>query len=513
MRNNQTRDKVLAISITVLALVIALGIGYAFFSASASNANHETVSTETATLSLKFADNDNGVSGVLNLGESIIKKFTLENTGTKDAYARINWVNLVNTYTKGSLEYDLQESDNENGAFVSLDLNLVPVSENEVTKTLKNSILIHPNEKKYYRLIITFKNLSINQNSDIDANFYSYFSLEEGSEPETAENAFKKLKELNTGLEIKNDTPNFSNIANSSSNSGIYKMEDDYGESLYFRGNIINNYVKFGKDKNNNDMYFRIIRINGDGSLRLLYDGTSAHANSEITEDRIVGSTNFNSNGYDIGYLGYMYGNIGGGSTSYEQAFMNINNSVIKTYLENWYTENIKDTEYSKYISDEIFCNDRSKPSQDLGYGSSVTSRFNGLIRNVNSKQPSLKCNRLVDAFTVNDEEKGNGKSLYPVGLITVDELTLGGNIDYNPNDKTFLYKGVDYWTMSPSRSYKRVNSYTNFEIFVLTKNYGISTIYKEESAGVAPVINLSYNTVKKLIGKGTSDNPFKIEI
>ena len=55
-----------------------------------TNTNNEKYTTEIASISLKFSDSDNGVSGTLNLGESITKKFTLENTGTKDAYVKIN---------------------------------------------------------------------------------------------------------------------------------------------------------------------------------------------------------------------------------------------------------------------------------------------------------------------------------------------------------------------------------------------------------------------------------------
>ena len=99
------KEKIIAVGITILSLVVIIAVGYAFFSASVSNANNEKMQTSTATMSLKFDDNDNGISGTLNLGESITKKFTLENTGTVDAYAKINWVNLINTYLPQSLSY------------------------------------------------------------------------------------------------------------------------------------------------------------------------------------------------------------------------------------------------------------------------------------------------------------------------------------------------------------------------------------------------------------------------
>ena len=102
---------------------------------------------------------------------------------------------------------------------------------------------------------------------------------------------------------------------------------DNYGTSYYYRGNVTNNYVQFGKwaddtpdvvygfyssdtsssgsmafssmeecqkasDYNNNctivsrkgkPMYWRIVRINGDGSVRLAYAGTSAFSNDQFS--------------------------------------------------------------------------------------------------------------------------------------------------------------------------------------------------------------------------------------
>lgn len=85
-------------------------------------------------------------------------------------------------------------------------------------------------------------------------------------------------------------------------NSLVCKSMDDYGTSYYYRGNVSNNYVYFGK------YYWRILRINGDGSIRIVYDGTSIHENSEESEDKTIGSTAFNTSTNDNAYIGYMYG-------------------------------------------------------------------------------------------------------------------------------------------------------------------------------------------------------------
>lgn len=88
------------------------------------------------------------------------------------------------------------------------------------------------------------------------------------------------------------------------SSSGMYATTDyDGNDTYYFRGSASGNYVKFA------NKYWRIIRVNGDGTLRIIYDGTSAHDNGEASTDRQVGTSAFNSYWSDNAYVGYMYGN------------------------------------------------------------------------------------------------------------------------------------------------------------------------------------------------------------
>jgi len=179
------KNKKLAIFITIFTVLMLAGLTYTFFSASVSNANNEKMQTQTATMSLEFDDNDNGVSGILNLGESIVKKFTLENTGTVDAYGQINWYNLVNTYTGNSLSWTLEQSTTENGTYTTVGSGKVPTSSSAITKELKNGLLVPVSTTYYYKLSITLNNLDINQSSDINASMHSKFSLEAGTQPGT----------------------------------------------------------------------------------------------------------------------------------------------------------------------------------------------------------------------------------------------------------------------------------------------------------------------------------------
>ena len=299
-------------------------------------------------------------------------------------------------------------------------------------------------------------------------------------------------------------TPNF-NVA-ATTNEGIFAAEDDLGTSYYFRGAVENNYVKFA------GFYWRIIRINGDGTIRMIYDGTSAHANGEESEDRQVGITVFNTNYDDNAYVGYMYETPA--SSTYETTHANINDSTIKTANDAWYKTNIQDKGYGDYVADAIYCSDRqvvSFPEMGLtgnGIGTQNTAygffgRFSlseeGMPTNFT---PSLKCAQENDRFTTTTS-LGNGDLTYPVGLLTADEVNMAGAI-VDVNYSYYLYTGDYYWLFSPI-GFDSGNAYV-WDVRVVGD---LDADYVGFSGGLRPVISLKSN-----IGfsrNGTMNNPFEI--
>ena len=318
---------------------------------------------------------------------------------------------------------------------------------------------------------------------------------------------------------INSGTPNFGSIA--TTDEGVYKTQDDWGDSYYFRGAVTNNYVKFA------GFWWRIIRINGDGSIRLIYDGTSAHPNGEKDNlnDRQISTSAYNSSFQDNTYVGYMYGSTG--ANSYAATHANNNPSTIKGVLDNWYTENLANKDnpnknYEKYISKEAgFCNDRRIAGANetfwngdtkRGYGTNTTayapfSRFLTTSGSWASTQnPTLKCSQLSsDMFTPTGSSKGNKKLSNPVGLITADEVVFAGGKGGTNNQSYYLYTGQNYWTMSP---YGFNDGYAR--VFCVASNgfLGYSVVYY--TWGVRPVINID-SDVTISSGDGTSSNPFII--
>ncbi len=320
---------------------------------------------------------------------------------------------------------------------------------------------------------------------------------------------------------VKAGNPDFSVPA--TTDEGLYALEDDYGTSYYFRGAVNNNYIKYGKNKDGQDMYWRIVRINGDGSLRIIYDGTQAYANGTADDARYakVGQV-WNTQYNDAKYVGYMFGGAQGeASTSKEGAQANDTNSEVKMAVENWYKENIVDTGYGNNVVDAIFCNDRSTPGQEatewpndtgLGYGKNDTA-YGATVRTgawnsaTVAPQPKFTCNVRNDAFTENENEKGNGKSTYPVGLITADEIMAAGGKYGKNNNQYYLYKSSNYygWSLSPYLCL------SNAFVFIIYTSGSLGITNTGHTSGaIAPVINLSAEYVNTLTGDGTMTNPYR---
>ena len=300
---------------------------------------------------------------------------------------------------------------------------------------------------------------------------------------------------------------------------GVFEMEDDYGTSYYYRGAVTNNYVKFA------GFYWRIIRVNGDGSLRILYDGTQAYANGANSSNRFIKTGQaYNTNSKDAKYVGWMYGPSGTtASTSKAQAQTNTADSTIKGVVDTWYKTNIADKGYGSAVSDTLFCNDRSTPGKTetgwdsdtgLGYGTNYTG-YGATARTVvwNSSTtpsaPTFRCAQKNDAFTVNDTSKGNGALTYPVGLITADEIVAAGSGKcLTINTSYYLYRGSSYfyWSLSP---YNFSNG--SARVFDVRGDGSLSSNYVNVGGAIAPVINLSAGYVKTLSGTGTLTDPYQI--
>ncbi len=290
----------------------------------------------------------------------------------------------------------------------------------------------------------------------------------------------------------------FSSVLTTDNTNTLYTSIEDSKTVYYFAGNATDNWVKFGKNASNQYLYWRIIRTNSDGSVRLLYHGTSTTAT-----DAYIGTSAFNSSFNNIAYVSYMYGNLG----SVANARENTTNSTIKTIIDNWYKDNLN-TNYGKYLSTTaVYCNDRS---------TSDNTNFGAYTRLITNKTPSYDCTATEDKFTV-DNSTGNGKLTYPIALMTADEVSFAGGLWITNAPTWYYYNSANgsstgstfWWLLSPgvwSGSDAGV-----FHVYGSSSPGFLNNVNVFAGGGVRPAISLK-SCIKYSTGNGSASDPYTIK-
>ncbi len=372
--------------------------------------------------------------------------------------------------------YSIEEKDYYNPVDVDYSSDTYYLCGSSITATVNNSLSYWDGTS----CSIIYKVMSL------DSVNSSTITLSDGDSVATKIYTFKVYKMYETELE------------SDKSDKGLYEALDDYGTTYYYRGNVTNNYVRFG------GFYWRVVRINGDGSIRILYAGTT----SSKEESLIVEANKYSLLKGSPSYIGYMYSN--SVNSSYDDNIKNENDSNIKTKLDNWYKNNIFDKGYSSYIADSGFCKDRSIAPDSPGSGATADKvTYYASRYRVMNYIPTFNCSSIFnDLFTLNGNSKGNEKLTYPIGLLTVDELAYAGLSYGYLNKMSYTYSTQSYWTMSPSY-YNSDNAMPGIWLAFNEGNFGgANTFYVY---GIRPVINLKADT-EISGGIGTANDPFIVK-
>ena len=308
----------------------------------------------------------------------------------------------------------------------------------------------------------------------------------------TVNNVDKYSRSANYNTITKADKYNSTSTPVLTSESGVYKTEDDDGESYYFRGKIDNNYVSFANN------IWRIVRINGDGSIRLI------HASD-------IGTSKFNL----ARKVGYTYDNESECTkespciSDYNKetsAFANnktATDSIVKTYLEDWYINNLKD--YDDKINLSNFCNDTTITSTNAIENATYYGGHNRILK---LKQPSLKC--------PNPSTTDGGNYKLKIGLLTADEINYAGlsyrqitttsfNTSKNADTSNYLYYSNVWYSMTPRFL---IRSASNMFYGSLG---GIASSNVTGPRYIRPVINLK-SDIQITSGDGSRANPYIVE-
>ena len=569
-----------------LVLLILVGLTYAYFLTRINgNKNDKSISVSTANLELVYADVNDTLISATNIepGVSFTKMFSATNNGNKkiDEYG-VALENVINTlertedlvYTISCTQYlkqgySITKDGNNYIVNGTTSGTCNGVSEEQIFPTMGKILVtnsIEDDKVQVYTLVVTYKDTGTDQSIDMNKQFSAKANLVNPSTfgpmgsgtlasaiIDSAEKASETSDTTRTTFGTR--VTEFTSISGENERV-LNNAPDDYGTSYYYRGNVLDNYVSFANKT------WRIVRINGDGSVRIVLD-------------EVVGNENFNYYGYDDNaHVGYMYGMTGqtesnvnqcivyndtnkkakvdtinnteetcianGGKwapTPYDATHVNVVSSNVKTILENWYKTNIIDTYNESYVADTLFCNDKTLASNTIGskntakgYGKNITYyssterlRYSSGLINITTPKPTFECAKgatnTYSRFTSNSVEtikgvKVNSDLTYPIGLLTADEVVYAGAYDGSQGNKTFYLYNPNisststWWLMSPGHHsgsdatewYVASTSWTIF--FTLTRNV----------FSLRPTLNIKASVLIS-DGDGTKENPYQIKL
>ena len=557
-------------------LVVVLSVTLAYFTAQIIGKGKD-ISVSSADLKIIFTDTDGNIEGNgITPGWSNSKTFTVKNESNGTYKYDIIIKDLINTFkTYKYLEYKITSTD---GGYNMTDYSYLPKSSTKEDVALAYEMSIDKGKTHTYTIEIKYVNDEyVDQSIDMGQSLSGTIYIREFTKPTMkltdklmADNptigtrtTFTAFTETNTGTLYK-----------ATEQIGTNPVKDVY----YFAGDAKNNWVKFGKTAESSctykgkeviyvnrtnqtiktpqnetectstnicygggdyvvgltesecsgmdstkwitekatwnvtstkDIYWRIIRTNADGSIKLLYAGTSPD-----TEKAYIGMSAFNTTYNDPMYVGYKYGTTG----SLENNRLNTNDSTIKTYVDNWYKNNL--TAYTKYLSnDAVYCNDRNLASGQT-YSTTKSFTYASYERIYTSiyltNQPTYNCTNVSDAFSVNNI---SAKLDYPVGLMTIDELNYaGGEFNtsltapyawYYTNAKgESSYSDLEFWSLSPFEWYR--SRLDEWKVLGSSDPGRLNGFGVSSMGAVRPSVSLSScNLISR--GDGSPENPYVV--
>ena len=261
--------------------------------------------------------------------------------------------------------------------------------------------------------------------------------------------------------------------------------EDDYGESYYYRGNVQDNYLNF------NEMCWRIVRIEGDGSIKLiLEDKNSLCENATGGENASIGAGTYGYTGSGTSDNPYIAAyELGTAKSSLDNWINNIDKTKLKE--DNWCLGNQTDW----YDENGELTSDFSKMSYSEAY-----KRWAGIGVD---KHSSLFCN------SKNDE-----KIKSYVSLLTLDEVLFAGMTGNAKFVNTSYLKNssLELWLLLTLGTKETMSNTTVSETTIHVHNDGV--IWRSgglaQNNSIIPSIVLQ-SGIKLIEGDGTKTSPYKV--
>ena len=516
-----------SITILVVCLIVSvMSVSLAFFSAGIIG-NGKNVSVNAKELTINFDNNNEIASGIIEPGWSSANTFSITNKSKTNFTYDIVLKNYKNTTkTNGYLVYKITST---NGYNMTEFKDMPKDGENTYDLVIARGITIEPgsSNKQNYTLEIKYldstEDQSIDMGSTVTGSLYIVEGTTNENNPYTKGTLGYQIMEDNSNIKTRTD---FSTTYTDVNIGTMYKSQEDNTDVYYFAGDARNNWVKFGTFntdktiykgwgtfennytyhvydsmsectnasefnsnceaftlwKKGDPIYWRIIRTDKDGGVKLLY-----HGNSYVSENTYIAgnesySVNCTTNGINC---------------------IDYNNSNAKIKIDKWFNENL--INYSKYINPEAsYCNDKSIYNSD-----DTWTYFSGNYRLAQTKNPTLNCNS-KDVIKTN------------IALITADEVAFAGGVYGIKNDKVWYYLNNknnpsinhvgEWWSMTGDAyndTYSTIQTIEPARIGCEGFISSHSVLYNAKS--FRPVITLNGENLWKS-GDGSASNPYEIQ-
>ncbi len=370
---DKLNNKNIIIIVIVLLLILGIGFSYAWWRYTVIQDKTNVGVSKCFSIELANQANEINLTNMHPITDEEGRKltpytFTLKNTCSVSAKYNLN-MELLEGTTMNSNYLAVLVNNKDIKLLSSYNTATTVVKGSTESRTLDTGILA-PNGSKDYSISL-WMDESVTLSDDAQNKIFKSKVVVDAV-PTNMKAADIAMNDIITSVDTTGKCPTINsdgtvNVTKEEATDGyVCSAPDAYGTSYYYRGNVANNYVKFGKwaddapdvvygyyssktsynpkeydsmeacqnassfntnctmiNRAGKDMYWRIICINGDGTVRVIYDGTSAHTNGESSTDRQIGASAFNdywkkdnvqesTNSYvlyDNAGVGYMYGN------------------------------------------------------------------------------------------------------------------------------------------------------------------------------------------------------------
>ena len=381
---------------------------------------------------------------------------------------------------------------------------------------------------------------TIKYSSDIDINLlkgkYAFWSTDE-VKAKSYQNISTIYKISNVDSDITSSSIKYSNInvnvtKTKSIDNSLSITSDKYGTSYYYRGNVLDNYINFAS------MCWRIVRIQGDGSVKLILEDkdntcetSNGNWNIPTTTEGTVNTGNIGYTQYAIGKLtasdgttntkvkyvfDYLHGTTNA-DKSMATAFKNFQSSLNENEknilkIGDWCINN---DGYTKDISNDIISFSKINKNNILDYYVKNTVVYydtNVRLTGFNDTyNPSLICNGAV----MNDWDDLEKTPMY-VGTITADEAVYAG-AKYTLKNESFyllndyqLNNGYRFLTLSPYSIGTDALGGNAFRPFIIYSRGSLGNLSVVDNNSFRPSVVLK-SDISITNGDGTKNNPYKI--